>query len=125
MHNRSHAAPRHCLGPSQNCLDGFQQRIFGLMHGFESVIRQESEGFGISEETQEKVEDLLDDVEAGTQSADAQASLLRFVGSRQRIWFSLPVEVDYVLLRIEHIIHLKTHGTIFGVSVHACLGSKS
>ena len=25
MHNRSYASPRHCLGPSQNGLDGFQQ----------------------------------------------------------------------------------------------------
>ena len=48
-------------------------RIFGLMHGFESVIRQESESFGISEETQEKVEDLLEDVEAGKQSVDGMS----------------------------------------------------
>lgn len=45
-------------------------RIFGLMHGFESVIRQERESYGISEETQEKVEDLLEDVENGKQSPD-------------------------------------------------------
>jgi len=48
-------------------------RIFGLMHGFESVIRQEAEGFGISEDTQEKVEDLLEDVEAGRQSTDGRS----------------------------------------------------
>ncbi len=45
-------------------------RIFGLMHGFETVLRQESESFGVSEETQEKMEDLLEDVEAGKQSPD-------------------------------------------------------
>ncbi len=42
-------------------------RIFGLLHGFESVIRQEAESFGISEELQEKVEDLLDDIENNKQ----------------------------------------------------------
>lgn len=45
-------------------------RIFGLMHGFESVIGREAGGFGISEETQRKVEDLLEDVENGQQPAD-------------------------------------------------------
>lgn len=44
-------------------------RIFGLMHGFETVLCQERAS-GISEETQGKVEDLLDDVEAGKQSVD-------------------------------------------------------
>ncbi len=44
-------------------------RIFGLMHGFESVFREETESFGISEATQEKVEDLPEEVEAGTQSS--------------------------------------------------------
>ena len=48
-------------------------RIFGLMHGFETVLREEAEGFGISAETQEKVEDLLDDVEAGKQSTDGMS----------------------------------------------------
>lgn len=48
-------------------------RIFGLMHGFESIIREESEGFGITQETQEKVEDLLEDVEADKQSTDGSA----------------------------------------------------
>jgi len=48
-------------------------RIYGLMHGFESMMRLESEGFGISEEQQEKVEDLLDDVEGGRQSTDGPA----------------------------------------------------
>ena len=45
-------------------------RVFGLMHGFETVIREESEGFGITEETQDKVEDLLEDVESGKQSSE-------------------------------------------------------
>lgn len=40
-------------------------RTFGLMHGFESVIREENESFGISEETQDKVEDLLADIQSG------------------------------------------------------------
>ena len=40
------------------------------MHGFESMIRQESERFGITEETQRKVEDLPEDVEAGKQPTD-------------------------------------------------------
>ncbi len=43
-------------------------RVFGLTHGVESVIRQERESPGISEETQEKVEDILEDIEAGQQS---------------------------------------------------------
>lgn len=48
-------------------------RIFGLMHGIESVIRQENESFGISEETQRKVEDLLEDVDHDRQSTDGMA----------------------------------------------------
>lgn len=47
--------------------------IFGLMHGFETELRQEREGFGISEDTQTKVEDMLDDVERGKQSTDGPA----------------------------------------------------
>jgi hypothetical protein len=45
-------------------------RIFGLMHGFQSVLDQESESSGISKETQRKVEDLLEDVENGKQCSD-------------------------------------------------------
>lgn len=45
-------------------------RIFGLMHGFETTLRLESESHGISEEIQRKVEDILDDVEAGKQSSN-------------------------------------------------------
>ena len=45
-------------------------RIFGLMHGFETVIAEEKESFGISRETQSKVEDMLEDVERGKQSTD-------------------------------------------------------
>ncbi len=48
-------------------------RIFGLMHGFESVIEQETESFGISEETQRKVEDLLEDVDFDRQSTMGMA----------------------------------------------------
>nr|WP_123784771.1 hypothetical protein [Pirellula staleyi] len=48
-------------------------RIFGLMNGFESVVDQESESFGISRDTQDKVENLLEDVEYGTQSTDGMA----------------------------------------------------
>ena len=48
-------------------------RILGLMHGFESVIRQENKSFGIAEETQRKVEDLLEDVDHDKQSSDGTA----------------------------------------------------
>ncbi|MBN2293316.1 MAG: hypothetical protein JXM70_12875 [Pirellulales bacterium] len=48
-------------------------RIFGLMHGIESVMRQENESFGISEETQRKIEDLLEDVDNDKQSTDGMA----------------------------------------------------
>ena len=48
-------------------------RIFGLMHGFETVIREESEGFGVTEETQEKVEDLLEEVENGKQPVSGRS----------------------------------------------------
>ncbi len=48
-------------------------RIFGLMHGIESVIRQENESFGIAEETQRKVENLLEDVDRDKQSSDGTA----------------------------------------------------
>jgi hypothetical protein len=48
-------------------------RIFGLMHGFESVLREESESVGVTAEVQRKVEDLLEDVEAGKQSVDGLA----------------------------------------------------
>ncbi len=47
-------------------------RIFGLMHGFESVLTEEQSP-GISRETQDKVEDLLEKVEAGEQSVDIRA----------------------------------------------------
>ena len=46
-------------------------RIFGLMHGFESVLRGERESFGITEQTQEKVEDLLEAIDRGELPADA------------------------------------------------------
>ncbi|MCE9561863.1 MAG: hypothetical protein K8U57_07400 [Planctomycetes bacterium] len=48
-------------------------RIFGLLHGFESVCRQENESFGISEADQDKVEDMLEEVEAKTQSTDGMS----------------------------------------------------
>ncbi len=53
-------------------------RIFGLMHGIESVIRQENESFGIDEETQRKVENLLEDVDHDKQSSDGTAIKDRF-----------------------------------------------
>ena len=44
------------------------------MHGIESVIRQENESFGISEEkTYCKVEDLLENVDNDKQSTDGMA----------------------------------------------------
>lgn len=48
-------------------------RIFGLLHGFESTLNQESESFGISRELQRRVEDIIDDVENDRQSADGFA----------------------------------------------------
>jgi hypothetical protein len=48
-------------------------RIFGLMHGIESVVRQENDSFGISEEKQRKIEDLLEDIDSGRQSTDGMA----------------------------------------------------
>ena len=48
-------------------------RIFGLMHGIESVCRQESESFGISEAVQDKVEDILEEIETGTQKTDGMS----------------------------------------------------
>jgi hypothetical protein len=51
--------------------DGIKSaRIFGLMHGIESVIKEENESFGISEETQRKVEEMLDDIDKGIQSTN-------------------------------------------------------
>jgi hypothetical protein len=48
-------------------------RIFGLQHGVESVLRQDEESFGIDNDTQDKVEQMLEDVEAHKQSADGIA----------------------------------------------------
>lgn len=45
-------------------------RIFGLMHGFETVLRQERTSFGIAADKQEKIEHLLEEIESGSQSAD-------------------------------------------------------
>jgi hypothetical protein len=47
-------------------------RVFGLTHGFETVIQQEKQ-IGISEETQRHVEDILQDVDSGEQSTDGMA----------------------------------------------------
>lgn len=57
---------QHWAGGESVCAS----RIFGLMHGFESTWNEETESFGISREIQRKVEDLLQDVEAGKQSTD-------------------------------------------------------
>jgi hypothetical protein len=56
-------------------------RIFGLVRGFESVVDEEQSD-GISRETQEKIEDLLQDVDDGKQAVDGQAikSRLRTIG---------------------------------------------
>jgi hypothetical protein len=48
-------------------------RIHGLMHGFESVLKQELESFGVSEDVQEKVEQILVDIESGQQATDGLA----------------------------------------------------
>jgi len=45
-------------------------RIFGLLHGFESIMTEEHESFGISREVQDRAEVILQDVENGAQSAD-------------------------------------------------------
>ena len=47
-------------------------RVFGLMHGFESVL-EENRTAGISKATQDKVEDLLAEVDGGTQAVDGIA----------------------------------------------------
>lgn len=51
-------------------------RIFGLMHGFESVIDQVCTP-GISRSVQDKVEDLLQDVEDGKQPTDGMQIKMR------------------------------------------------
>lgn len=48
-------------------------RIFGLMNGFETELQRECEAFEISEETQTKVEDMLEDVDKGTQPTDGMS----------------------------------------------------
>lgn len=53
-------------------------RTFGLMHGIESVIRLETESYGISEETQRKIEDILADIENDKQSTDGMSLKARF-----------------------------------------------
>src|SRR4030095_8211925 len=60
-------------------------RIFGLMHGFESVLLEEKGNAGISQETQDKVEDLLADVYAGRQPVSSHAikDRLRKTGVRE------------------------------------------
>jgi hypothetical protein len=61
-------------------------RIFGLMHGFESVLNEENT-YGISRETQDKVEDMLEDVESGRQSTDGPAI-------KGRLWKEKVSETD-------------------------------
>lgn len=46
------------------------ERIYGLFHGFECEIRKERESFGISDDIRDKVEDMLEDVEADRQAID-------------------------------------------------------
>lgn len=45
-------------------------RIFGLMHGFESVISEEVASFGVSAADEEKIRDLLEAIEDGRQSPE-------------------------------------------------------
>jgi hypothetical protein len=47
-------------------------RVFGLMHGFESALEEDQKS-GITRVTQDKVEDLLEDVDAGKQSVSSRA----------------------------------------------------
>lgn len=49
----------HWAGGDQESL----ARAYGLANGFESVINEELESFGISEETQSKVEDILEEID--------------------------------------------------------------
>jgi hypothetical protein len=77
-------------------------RVFGLMHGFETVIRQEAESYGISEETQDKVEDLLEDVENGKQSPDGPAI-------KDRLWREKIDETDAV--RVMELCRLQSRFT--------------
>lgn len=51
---------------------GSLARIYGLSHGVESVIEEEKQRC-ISEGTQDKIEDMLEDVEQGKQSANGTA----------------------------------------------------
>lgn len=54
-------------------------RLFGLLHGFESVVEAEAERCkGISKATQENVEDVLKDVEAGRQNSESLSIEARF-----------------------------------------------
>ena len=59
-------------------------RIFGLMHGFESVLEEEQSRV-VSRQTQDAVEDVLEDVEAGKQSVDGNSikTRLRQSGVRE------------------------------------------
>jgi hypothetical protein len=77
-------------------------RVFGLMHGFETVIRQEAESYGISEETQDKVEDLLEDVENGKQSPDGPSI-------KDRLWREKIDETD--ALRVMELCRLQSRFT--------------
>lgn len=40
-------------------------RIFGLLNGFESVIDEETESFGVSRKTQSAAEDIMDELDSG------------------------------------------------------------
>lgn len=55
-------------------------RIFGLLHGFETMISQEVESFGISAEAQAKVESLLQEVENDETPSDAMSVKQRLLG---------------------------------------------
>jgi hypothetical protein len=57
-------------------------RLYGLKHGFETTLNQEEESKLITEETQDHVEDMLEDVDQGRQSVDGPAIKHRLLGKR-------------------------------------------
>jgi hypothetical protein len=57
-------------------------RIYGLLHGFESVLDQENETYGLSRELQDRIEDILDDVENGKQSPEGMLIKQRLLHDR-------------------------------------------
>ncbi|WP_397568985.1 hypothetical protein [Schlesneria sp. T3-172] len=52
-------------------------RIFGLLHGFESIVNAEIDSYGISEETQAKVEAFLQEIENEEATSDTNNVMRR------------------------------------------------